>query len=144
VTRLVVDASVAAKWFITEPDSAVADGLLTSGETLFAPSFLMTELANIIWKRCLRAGLPPAVWQQAQEGIAAAMTLSELGHELNQEAFDLAVAYRHPVYDCLYLALASQLDCRVVTADRRFASVFASGATAGRVVLLDDWAAGTA
>ncbi|UKJ74068.1 type II toxin-antitoxin system VapC family toxin [Azospirillum brasilense] len=32
----------------------------------------------------------------------------------------LALEFGHPVYDCLYLALARRLGIPVVTADRRF------------------------
>ena len=46
-------------------------------------------------------------------------------HVLLPEAFDLATKASHPVYDCLYLALAHQSDCQLVTADRRFYKAFA-------------------
>jgi predicted nucleic acid-binding protein len=42
----------------------------------------------------------------------------------------------HPVYDCLYLALALQRGTHVVTADRRFAAVATRPELAGRVRLL--------
>ncbi len=35
-------------------------------------------------------------------------------------AASLAAAHRHPVYDCLYLALALDLRCDLVTDDARF------------------------
>ncbi len=31
----------------------------------------------------------------------------------------IAFLLRHPVYDCVYLALAERLQCRLVTADRK-------------------------
>jgi predicted nucleic acid-binding protein len=39
---------------------------------------------------------------------------------LLDEALALGLALAHPVYDCVYLALAIASDARVVTADRRF------------------------
>ena len=39
---------------------------------------------------------------------------------LGERAFDLAVELDHEIYDCLYLALALALDCRLVTADDAF------------------------
>jgi predicted nucleic acid-binding protein len=54
-------------------------------------------------------------------------------------AAELARALAHPVYDCLYLALAIRECAQVVTADRRFqAAVEASPAHRGMVRLLGD------
>jgi predicted nucleic acid-binding protein len=39
---------------------------------------------------------------------------------LLERALELAVALKHPVYDCLYLALALDRGARVVSADRHF------------------------
>jgi predicted nucleic acid-binding protein len=36
-------------------------------------------------------------------------------------AIDLAIANNHPVYDCLYLALAMERHVQLVTADRQLA-----------------------
>jgi predicted nucleic acid-binding protein len=50
-------------------------------------------------------------------------------------AFHLAERLDHPIYDCVYLALAEALDTALVTADGRFAT--AVGTTLpGRVELL--------
>lgn len=43
-------------------------------------------------------------------------------------ALQLAIDLNHPIYDCLYLALAIRLDTHVVTADRRFAALNGSRA----------------
>ncbi len=42
-------------------------------------------------------------------------------------ALEIAIAIGHSIYDCIYLALADQEDCRVVTADRRLPNAVASG-----------------
>jgi predicted nucleic acid-binding protein len=139
--QLVVDASVAAKWFLKEPDSALAERLLRNNLALQAPALLITELANIFWKRCLHSGLPSAAWAEVIAELPSLAAVSHSDAGLHDRSFELAIQYRHPVYDCLYLALAVQLGCNVVTADRRFASAFSSGAMAGRVQLLEEWAA---
>jgi hypothetical protein len=51
----VVDASVAIKWFVDEPDSAQAAVLLR--HSLAAPDLLAPECANILWKKVTRAEL---------------------------------------------------------------------------------------
>jgi len=42
-----------------------------------------------------------------------------VGWRLSARAFALAHELDHPVYDCVYLALAEVEDARLVTADRR-------------------------
>ena len=42
--------------------------------------------------------------------------------ELHKAAFEMAHELGHPVYDCLYLALAEREQALVVTADRVFAA----------------------
>jgi predicted nucleic acid-binding protein len=47
----VVDASVAAKWFVAEPDSEKALALLDQGERFLAPSIIRVEVAGAISRR---------------------------------------------------------------------------------------------
>jgi predicted nucleic acid-binding protein len=42
---------------------------------------------------------------------------------LSVRAFELATALDQPAYDCLYLALAIELEASLATADRRLARV---------------------
>lgn len=48
---LVVDASIALKWFLVEPDSAIAQDLFRRPETLIAPDLITAEFSNVIWLR---------------------------------------------------------------------------------------------
>jgi predicted nucleic acid-binding protein len=61
--------------------------------------------------------------------------------DLVERALDLAVVLEHPIYDCLYLALALDRRARVISADRRF--IIASRRRSdldGAVILLPDLA----
>lgn len=51
-------------------------------------------------------------------------------------ALHLAAQIGHPVYDCIYLALAEHHATHVITADRRFAAAANVPDLAGRVRLL--------
>ncbi len=51
-----------------------------------------------------------------------------------------ALALDHPVYDCVYLALAHRIGATVVTADRRFMSAVAPTEHGESVVTLADYA----
>lgn len=117
---VVVDASVAVKWLIPEPDSAVAERLC-EGRSLIAPELIEVECANILWKHVRRGEIPRI---DAFTGIQD-LRRSPLGlvrdSELLIEAQGLANDFDHPIYDCLYLALALRKGIPVVTADTRFA-----------------------
>jgi predicted nucleic acid-binding protein len=49
MSKLVVDASVAAKWLVTEPLSDKALDVLGSSDELYAPDLLLAEVGNILW-----------------------------------------------------------------------------------------------
>lgn len=116
----VVDASVALKWVLNEEGSEQAAALL-DGRRLHAPALLRIEAANALWVVTRRGGL-------TQDDAADALALirrapfAPLPDTLDPvpRAFDLAQLLDHPVYDCVYLALALALECPVVTADSRF------------------------
>jgi predicted nucleic acid-binding protein len=57
------------------------------------------------------------------------------------DALRLALLLAHPIYDCLYLALALQTHTPLVTADRRFvAAIGAHERLAASVILVDELA----
>jgi predicted nucleic acid-binding protein len=138
MTRLlVVDASVATKWFVDEEDSDAAAALIEA-YVLAAPELMAVELLNVMTSR-LRAG---SVTLAIVTGVARDLDRMNIqwrpDRALAAAALTHAVALRHPVYDCLYLALAIELECPVVTADRRFARAAARGGFGDLVTLLED------
>lgn len=138
---IVVDASVAVKWFVAEPLHEQARRLLDADLPLLAPDLLPVEVADVVWKKRRRGELTT---QEGQRLVAALLggtpRLSPTAALLG-DALDLAERLDHPVYDCVYLALAVREDARLVTADRRFhEAVIAtdSGAGEGRSLWLGD------
>ncbi len=115
---VVVDASVALKWVLDEPGQAAADALIDL--ELAAPSLWLVEAANALWRRSQRGEISGL---EAEERLAelfnAPVTAVAIEEDL-PEALRLAQALGHPVYDCLYLALALRENTHVVTADARF------------------------
>jgi len=131
----VVDASVALKWVLEEPGSADAEALLD--QELVAPSLWLLEAGNALWRRVVRDEISAA---EAQERLSelfnAPVTTVALEEDLTA-AVRLAIELNHPVYDCLYLALALREGTHVVTSDRRFADAVARHPTlVGSVRLL--------
>ena len=116
---VVVDASVAARWFLPLDKADAASDLLTSGERIIAPDLIIVELTNVAWKS---ATFGNALLETVTDFIAkSAQYFHELvpASELKDRALNLAIALKHPAYDCFYLALAEQRGCRLVTADAR-------------------------
>mgnify|MGYP000988090324 CR=1 FL=1 len=137
---VVVDASIALKWVLNEPDSMAAEAVL-AGHRLTAPDLLVVECANAIWTRIRRRTLSPAEARAVFSDLLAIDIDYEADHGLAAAALSLAADLDHPVYDCTYLALALERGCEVITADRRFAAaVGAHPFHAGRVRLLADLA----
>ena len=118
---LVVDASVALKWVLAEPGQAAAEALLD--DDLIAPSLWLLEAANALWRRNLRGELSVGeAEERLSELFNAPVTSIPIEEDLSAAAA-LAQRLGHPVYDCLYLALAIRERTQVVTADRRFWTV---------------------
>jgi predicted nucleic acid-binding protein len=116
---LIVDASVAIKWVVTEQHSESAIALLY--EDLAAPELWLTEVANALWARQARRLLNEEEARTCLRELISAPVNALPMIELVALAFDVAVVLRHPVYDCCYLAAAQVHDCALVTADGRLA-----------------------
>ena len=115
--KLVVDASVAVKWLFTEEGTVEARQLLAHRIVLHAPDFILTEAANVIWKKARRKEIVHT--QPYFEEIARLSDVVVLCPSADLVAHTLAIALEidHPVYDCLYLACAEGEGAPLVTAD---------------------------
>ncbi|OQA46200.1 MAG: tRNA(fMet)-specific endonuclease VapC [Chloroflexi bacterium ADurb.Bin325] len=118
--RVVVDASVAIKWFVPEIHAAAARRLLREGLTLLAPDLIWAEVANALWRKWREQELPA----EAVEGILDDFRRYPLhitsGESLYDVAWPVAQGSGRTFYDSLYLALAMSNGCPMVTADLRF------------------------
>lgn len=138
----VVDASVVIKWVLTEPGWQQAWTLKQAAArrdiVLLAPDFCLNEAANALWKRCrLRGEISE---EEAAAGLRLiSLTLGELAPSavLIEQALQLALAFRHPVYDCVYVALALREDCQLITADRHLLQQLAPAL--GHITALEDF-----
>ncbi len=133
MTSYILDASVAAKWFLPaaqEPLAIEAQRILkeyATGETDFAvPDLFWPELGNIYWK---------AVWQGRIHAAQATAALTAMSKHripthptepLLDGALALAISHDRPVYDCIYLALAILTRKSLLTADERLANALAA------------------
>lgn len=133
---IVIDASVALKWVLAEEGSEDADALL-EGDDLIAPSLWQLEVANALWRRVIRGELTAFEADERLSALLVSPVATIALEEVVSSAFRLAGELNHPVYDCLYLALAVREETHVVTADRRFLAAAAGvPKLEGRVRLL--------
>lgn len=116
---LVVDASVAVLWSIAGDKADRAEALLRLGEPIIAPDLVVVEITDVAWKAFLFGGAPREAVDLMVEQSARYFHELVPARELKDRALEIAIALKHPAYDCFYLALAEKRGCRLVTADDR-------------------------
>ena len=116
---LIVDASVAVKWVLPEADSDKAVALRASDVDIIAPSLVIAELGNAIWKSATRGDMTAANAQHALRIAVAHYHRLLPIEDLMTAALAFATALRHPIYDSFYLALAEREAATLITADER-------------------------
>jgi len=133
LTRLVVDVSVAVKWFLLgdEPLKDRAIELLARfviGEVEFlVPDLFWAELGNVLWKavrtqRCTE--------DQAVESLVRSRQLDlpalPMSTQLLEQAFQIANRHGRSFYDSLYVAAAVSQNATLITADQKLANATAA------------------
>ena len=121
---IVIDANVAVKWYLPERGTEAAIELTTGGDQLIAPELIRLEVLSAITRR-VRTGEARANEAKAQcerwltnltDGAVSLVPEQDLLHD----AIDLSLKVKHPLLDCLYLAVAKRLEAPLLTADRPF------------------------
>lgn len=133
---LVIDASVALKWLVEEPGSEAA--LALRGRDLAAPALMRIEAANVLRTLVARGAASRAEALDLLDLLQAApVAIVDPDDELERRALELATDLGHPVYDCLYLALAERMGRILVTADGRFLRMLGTTPHASRAIALE-------
>lgn len=119
---IVVDASVAVKWIIAEPDANLALALLDGGRSLFAPDLVLVEVGNALSRRVRDGRFSPddarAAYSNWKVLLQRGVLTLEPTAPLIDRAFEIAVDAKHVSADCVYIAAAESVGATVVTADR--------------------------
>lgn len=129
----VVDASVAAKWFLPPKQEPLANeallllGRYAKGQLQFVvPDLFWAEFGNILWKavrqgRCSRDAAEAAIASLKTRNLPTISSVTLL-----EAAFKIAVAFNRTVYDSLYVALALESKGQLITADEHLANAVAA------------------
>lgn len=129
---MIIDASVGVKWLLPEDDSDRACALLARAGSHYVPSLFFAEVANALWSKARRGEINLAEVEDVASLAEVVICLDDAAHI--RRALEIAVEIGHPVYDCLYLAMAELLGETVVTADRKFLRALAGSAYQHRVI----------
>ena len=131
----ILDASVAAKFFLDEEGSDLARSM-EHGYELAAPELILAELCNLFWKRIRRGDMAAVDAHAALERLPTVIELVRL-ESLAPDALRLSALLDHPAYDCFYLALALDQNRPLLTADRRLTNLVEASGVSIRIVRLD-------
>jgi predicted nucleic acid-binding protein len=133
VTTLVVDASVAAKWFLPAAGETLTQQALqlltryAAGELRFlVPDLFWAEFANIMWKAVRQRRWPQASAEVAVRAMRDRNFPSVSSLTLLEDAFAIASTFDRTVYDGIYVALALTSKTELITADERLANALAA------------------
>jgi len=121
--RIVLDASAALRVVLASPGIEEAVGTLERASLVLAPSLFASETANALWKLGSKGLFPPETLTERWEMAMALPDRLCPDQDLAVEALSEAARHGHPVYDLLYAVLARREGCRVLTFDRRLASL---------------------
>jgi predicted nucleic acid-binding protein len=135
VREAVLDASVAAKFFLEEEGSELARSL-EHGYDLSAPELILAELCNLFWKRIRKRDMFVTDAHAALERLPNVLDLIGL-EQIAPEAIRLSATLDHPAYDCFYLALAYQQNRPLLTADAKLAILAEAARLDVSVIRLD-------
>jgi predicted nucleic acid-binding protein len=135
---LVVDASVAVKWFVEEEDTKRACLLADGAEEIHCPHLLASEVGSALWRKVLQGQVELGDARTGMQSLARMPITWHADEALGADCLRLAFAHDRTVYDSMYLALAYRLNARLVTADLRFANALAATDASSMVLRLRD------
>ncbi len=125
--KIVIDASIVVKWFLSDKENGVKEAtqiysLLQKNKIdVYAPSFLLIELANVLLqKKHLSAQVVAQVMQKLQTS-----GIHFIDFEVNETQDLVSLAFEHTLtsYDCLYLLLATHKKIPLLTTDKQLLKV---------------------
>ncbi|HVA28523.1 MAG TPA: type II toxin-antitoxin system VapC family toxin [Candidatus Baltobacteraceae bacterium] len=111
---LVIDASAAYGLLLGNQWDAV----LENNSELVAPDLIVAELLNTRWKIARSGGLTPGL-ESILDFLGRVRIMPSLPYAA--VAAELSERLKHPVYDCVYVALARQENVKLLTSDAHLA-----------------------
>jgi predicted nucleic acid-binding protein len=121
--KYVLDSCVAFKWLVPEQDTDKALRLLDDFQKaiheLVAPDILPVETTHALTRAQRQGRVTPQRCNQLFLDLLNQAPPLHPHLPLLPKAYSISLATRQGVYDCLYVALAEQEQCELVTSDDR-------------------------
>ncbi len=121
--RYVLDAAIALRWVLPEADAAQAIALqqrLWDGrDEFFAPDIFAVEIAHSLTRAERQGRILLGQSKGFLTYILSAPPAFHASLPILDRALEISSQYRIGVYDCVYVALAEQLGCDLITCDER-------------------------
>lgn len=138
MSSFVVDASVAVKWVVPEVHSEAARRLRGKNYELLVPDFFFPEVGNVLWKRVRRGEDNADNARNALDALKSLPLQVYPSLPLMSRALDMALQIQRAIYDCVYLTLAVECQCQMVTADERLYNALQSDPLAAYLCWVED------
>jgi predicted nucleic acid-binding protein len=116
---IVIDSSIALQWVLPEEGSEKALRYVRADDVV-SPDILLVEAANVLAKKVRAKDMSGEAAVQALGMVRSAITRIVHTEPLVPRALELSIALSHPVYDCVFLACAEQVDGKLATRDAPF------------------------
>lgn len=127
MNNYVIDASVVFKWFVLENEENFEQSRevfqkLKAGElVLFAPNFLLVEIANILyWKQKF---LNEDVELVLKKLINSGINFADCPANNIPDVFKIMSDYKLTAYDSIYLWLAKDRGLKLISVDQKLLAV---------------------
>ena len=122
--KKIIDASVAAKWFMKEEDSDIALKIrneFLSGEiALIAPELIFIEVLNALR---YKANNEESLSKANKDLWDLELTIEKLDENIMEKAIQMSLKYDVSIYDAIYVALADIHSAPLITADKELAKI---------------------
>jgi predicted nucleic acid-binding protein len=119
--KYVLNSSVGFKWVVPELDTDKAlrlrDGYRNGVHELLAPGIFPIEIGHALTRAERQGRITTANGWALWLGVMADSPQLFPSIPLMPRAYELSSQWRVGIYDCLYIALAEQEKCALVTAD---------------------------
>ncbi len=135
--QFVIDASVLIKIFLKEEHSDACERAVQDAHKLVAPDLLWIECASVLRKHVHADELAVAEASEIMLKILRQPVDTYPSWSLIQHALRISLETGRSVYDCMYVALAVQEDCQLLTADERLCNALAKHPLAARLHFVD-------
>ena len=128
----VLDASVAAKWYLPRGENLVEESVRLLNEytsdltRLAVPDLFWPEMGSIFWKAVRNKRMSGQSADEALQSLSELQLPTFPSYPLLRDAYRIATRFQCTVYDCTYVALAVAAKQPLVTADERLADALAA------------------